>query len=1042
MKLRPLLLAPLLFVSGACALIYQTAWLRELRLVFGASTAASAAVLAIFMGGLGVGGAVLGRRADRHARPLLLYAHLEILGAAAAALSPALLWLVRHAYGFLGGTQALGLLLGTLLRLVLSALVLGVPVVLLGGTLPAATRAITDAEDRGRRGLALLYGANSLGAVTGALLSTFWLLESCGMRLTLFLGCGANLAVGLYARRLALRTGEAAPAAGRAVAPAAGGPRRRFVLLAAAVSGFSFFLLELVWYRMLGPLLGGSSYAFGLVLAVALLGIGLGALLYTLFGAYRTPTPAAFAASCLLQAGLIALPYALGDRLALFANSLRVFATFGFTAQVLGWAVLCSIVVLPAALLAGMQFPLLIALLGTDAAESVGAEVGLAYAWNTAGAIAGSLLGGFGLLPLLSAPGAWRLAAGLLLALGVAAAVHGRQQALRLLPLALVAVVFLRADGPGVLWRHSGIGAGRAVEPGGTRNALRNFARSRRRFLLWEREGIESSVAVTKESGLAFVLNGRADGNAWADAPTQVSGGLLGALLHPRPRSALIIGLGTGSTAGWLGALPSIERVDVVELEPAVLQVARECAAVNRDVLSNPRVHVIVGDAREVLLSGRQQYDVIFSEPSNPYRAGIASLFTEEFYRAVRRRLADPGVFVQWVQGYEIDAETLRTIYATMQAVFPAVETWQPVHGDLFLVGSAPPVRYDADALGARLAEEPYRSAFQKVFRAVDLEGLLARYVARGSLAAAIATAQRGRRNTDDRTRIEFGFARAAGHKGLFDPQELWQAARARREDRPEVRGTVAWDHVEDQRVSMLAASESPIDVEGQADPERRTRASAEAQYVEDKLDGALYSWSRLRRQAPMDLLELVLMAEILADAKSEAALPFINKLRGYQPVEADAVLARLRFRQGRWAEAGETLARAFEGYRADPWPLESVMRRALRLSAKIAAQDRGAGERLFAALERPFAVYRSEEERLGVRLQLAQFLDFRARCQEALRGLEPNVPWQRGVLALRAKCYDDNGDPRKERAWSELRAFLAAEPPSFGADLLPLPAQ
>ena len=152
--------------------------------------------------------------------------------------------------------------------------------------------------------------------------------------------------------------------------------------------------------------------------------------------------------------------------------------------------------------------------------------------------------------------------------------------------------------------------------------------------------------------------------------------GLLGALSHPNPRRALVIGLGTGSTAGWLGAVPSIERVDVVELEPLILEVARACAPVNHDVLNNPKVHITIGDARETLLTTRDRYDVIASEPSNPYRAGIASLFTQEYYRAAADRLTDDGVFVQWVQAYEIDTPTLRTIYATLASVFPQVETW------------------------------------------------------------------------------------------------------------------------------------------------------------------------------------------------------------------------------------------------------------------------------------------------------------------------------------------------------------------------------
>src|SRR6185295_13244297 len=186
----------------------------------------------------------------------------------------------------------------------------------------------------------------------------------------------------------------------------------------------------------------------------------------------------------------------------------------------------------------------------------------------------------------------------------------------------------------------------------------------------WEADGVESAVAVSNRAGLAFVINGKVDGHIRADAPTQVMSGMLGAILHPAPKSALVIGLGTGSSAGWLGAVPELERVDVVELEPSIERVAKDCAVVNRDVMDNPKVHVIVGDAREVLLTTRERYDLVFSEPSNPYRAGIASLFTREYYREVQARLAKGGLFLQWVQAYDVDSRTVRTIYATLASVF------------------------------------------------------------------------------------------------------------------------------------------------------------------------------------------------------------------------------------------------------------------------------------------------------------------------------------------------------------------------------------
>ncbi|HEY2942622.1 MAG TPA: fused MFS/spermidine synthase, partial [Vicinamibacteria bacterium] len=250
----------LLFASGFCALVYQIAWQREFRLIFGASTSASAAVIAVFMGGLGLGGWVLGPRADRRSNPLRFYAALEAAVAATAALTPVLFMLVRRAYLALGGTVVLGAMGGAALRLLLATLVLLPPTFLAGGTLGAAARALERDDDRQRRLTALLYGVNTLGALAGCLAATFTLLETFGTRATVWLAAAVNLAVAAVGATLARRWGPPEAAVRRHVRARPPAAPPSFVLAAAAVVGFAFFLLELVWYRMLGPILGGTVY--------------------------------------------------------------------------------------------------------------------------------------------------------------------------------------------------------------------------------------------------------------------------------------------------------------------------------------------------------------------------------------------------------------------------------------------------------------------------------------------------------------------------------------------------------------------------------------------------------------------------------------------------------------------------------------------------------------------------------------------------------------------------------------------------------------
>ena len=962
-----------IFVSGMCALVYQTVWMRELRLVFGASTIAGAAVLAIFMGGLGAGAAILGRRSDAHPRPLAFYGQLECGIAIAAALTPFLIAAVRSLYIASGGSVTLGGAGATLLRLLLAALVLAVPTFLMGGTLSAAARAVTASDDGGRRRVAMLYAINTAGAVLGVLAAGFVLLERFGNRQTLWIAAALNLIVGLAAARSTLAP---APATAPKKGKSSGKPvARGAILLAAAVSGLTFLLMELVWYRMLSPILGGTTFMFALVLAVALAGIGIGGAIYA---RWQNATPAALAMVFGAEALALAIPYALGDRVALLAHALR--GAPGFGAQVGGWALVTALVILPAAILAGVQFPLLISLLGRGSAD-VGRDVGHAYAWNTGGSIAGSLAGGFVLIPRLGATGCWRLCVALLVMMSATFAWRSGKGRSFVVAAAAIAAMF--ATGPTALWRHSGIGAGRAPITA-DRNESRAWAQTVRRTLLGEAEGRESSIALVSNDDLALMVNGKSDGSARRDAGTQVMAGVLAALLHPSPRTSLVVGLGTGTTAGWLAAVPAMQRVDVVELEPAVVEMARAYAAVNRDALANPRVHIAINDARETLLVSKSRYDVIFSEPSNPYRAGVASLYTREFYEAARARLEEGGIFAQWVQTYSIDARTVQTIYATITAVFPHVQTWTTNPGDVVLIASAKPIRLDAPSLRARLQREPFRTAAHVAWRVETAEGVLAHFIAGEAVARSLA-AKAEALNTDDRPVIEFGFARSLGHDS-FGTADL--AGK-----RPAVRGHVDWELVDANRASLpYLPSDDPRSVFGRV-------------YAAGEFGNAASLWNESRWE-PATSRQLATVAHVLAVTGDEGALAFAERLRARQPAEADAIAGLLRMSQGRTGEAAPLLARALERYRNDPWPLSGVMESALAAANELAA-DPAHGEAMIDALSQPYAAYQLEEARRLAYVAAAwRSSQCGPRTLAALRALEPHAIWVKPVLEMRALCY------------------------------------
>jgi spermidine synthase len=988
--------ALLLAGSGFSALIYETVWLRELRLIFGSSTAATAAVSLIFMAGLGFGGMILGSRVEKRGLGIRFYGQLELAIAALAAVSPVIAFVVAKIYFATGGSFASGQFVATLLRLLCATLTLGAPAFLMGGTLPAAARGVE--KQSSRADTALLYGANTLGAVAGTLVSTFYLLERLGNRGTLFAGVAVNVVVGL----IALKVEDSRP---RLSTSTDGQPRAAVLhLYFAAVAGFVFLLMEIVWYRMLTPLIGGSTFTYGLILAMALLGIGIGGLLY----AFRPGATLAFTAA--LEALALAIPIALGDRIAIVAGVLR-----SHEPLVGGWILICVIVVLPAAIISGYQFPLLIAMAGKGR-EGLAADVGRVYAWNTAGAIAGSLAGGFGLLPLAGATGAWKIAIVATIVLSIAA---GARRTIAVL--AAAAALAFATLGPTAAWRASPIGVGRLKLGGVSKNDIEDWLRAMRRDVLWQRDGVESHIAVLHRDGYSLLVNGKPDGHAISDAGTQIMAPLVGPLLQPHPpRTALVIGLGTGSSAGWLGSIPSMQRVDAVELEPAVIEFAKLCGPANREVLRNPRVHVAIGDAREFLLTTRNRYDVIFSEPSNPWRAGIASLFTREYYRAAADRLGDDGVFLQWVQLYEIDEATLRTIIATMRSVLPHVQVWSTMESDLLLVGSRGPLTIDAAALRRRIEEDPYRLAIHSGWKAYEAEDVLAHFVGGEKFTAAMTAPV----NTDDRNRVEFGFARTLGVTTPIDGNAVRLVARKLGDDFPPVAAGVDASHIAAARIlnPTIGAQCDALSIDVEQLACRVLGAIRQRQFP--------VATELLATRPTLSTDEYLLLVFSEAQTGDERARILGPRFTRGRPVEAAIVAARFALMKNDFDQAYAAMRFAIDGVRRAPLIHPTLANDLFACIAELAARDATLQRTtaLFGELREPFALDAYRDRRLDTMLIMAEHI---APCGGEMLSLlhefEPWTPWNARFLGKRAECYAAVHDPLEARAAQDLARFNAA---------------
>lgn len=1058
-------LAALLFVSGASALVYQTAWLREFRLIFGGATPAAAAVLAVFMGGLGWGGAWFGRRAERTRDVLKLYAALEVGIGVSAAATPFLLDGVRAVYVWTGGVLTLGAVGATAAQMVLAVVVLGVPCFLLGGNLPPAVKWIATDADRQRGGLGVLYGSNALGAVVGVLGSTFWALEHLGTRRTLWVAAGCHVVLGVIAWRVA--RGQAGTVTGSEGVGGVEGdaPRRwvsstapvlegrapaRFVYGAAAVTGFTFFLAELVWFRMLSPLLGGSVYCFGLILAQVLLGIGMGAGLYRVVIASRPGWANLGTLSLLsvLQAAAVAIPWALGDRMAVMTFHWQQWRSLGFGGLLAGWSFTVAVVVLLPAILAGVQFPLLVGLLGEGRREAA-RQVGAAYAANTLGAIVGLVAGGFVLLPWLTAPGCWRLVVAMMLGLGFVALLLWERPwhpavmfGTLMASMAAVGMGFY-ARGPTAAWRHTAIGYGVVRSLPSAPSAMEDQMRAQRRHLEKEYEGRESSIAVMRgDEGWALFSNGKADGSAVSDAGTQIMLGLVSALQHPSPRRAFVIGLGTGTSAGWLADVPGMERVDVVELEPRVVDVARDYfGPVNRMALGKTNLHVTVGDAREVLLATDRDYDLIVSEPPNPYRAGVASLFTREYYEAARRRLGPGGIFSQWLQGYQLSAESVQVVYATLLAVFPHVETWITQGSDLLFVGHLEAPAYPMERLKERLEQPLYQEALARGWFGRTVEDYVARHFAGTDTAKRVAAGAR-RVNTDDRNVLEYGLARTQLGQAGFFYQDLLGAAVSGGDDQPRhLRAGLDQGRVMEARLQLFAGEAELKDTPPGLTGDALSRAQAIEAWGNGRYGEVLSLW-RGPAVSPAD--QLMLAISVGRAGTAEQAGPILEAIAGNWPGDAWGAAAWVAFRDGAFSDAVTHLGEAFRAMEVNPWVRTATLEGVVNLSALLVAAQPTEAERLLQIWTTPLSV-----GQLGRSAPIAWYrLSYRlpvARRLEVLEAMGPDHPWTREFLEFKRSALEGVGHPlaaTARREWERLvrdegrglREILAPLPPEEGA--------
>jgi spermidine synthase len=710
-----LLLPVCLFCSGLSSLVLEVAWSRSLSLSLGNSHQAVATVVASMMAGLCLGSLVAARRLHRPIPNLVrAYGAVEMGIGGFAVLTPLLFALLPL---ILGPLYALPASLFNLLRFLMVFTLLLPASAGMGATLPLATAALAadrsaatgaaraDVGSLGGR----LYGLNTLGAFAGTLAGGFLLLPGLGLLGTILAAGATSFAVGITAWSLGGSPAGDRPAAKPASDPANSqapavprAPGAGWILPLYAASGAVAMIFEITWTRSLAPLVGSSVYSFTLILGAILAGIGAGSLALSHRRLQGIDPAWGFAAGELLLSffaflstwGLKYFPELLLVTLARFPGSpvavlSREFALF-------------FVVVLPPALILGALFPFA-ARLARRLDPEAGAEVGRAYAWNTAGGIAGSLAAGFYLVEALGSERTLVVAsaAGAVLALAALRLASGRRS--RIVAAAAAAAMALAFPFLSPSWDLYLMTSGvtqmvrKTIREGGGSQTGANLLATVRppaAEVVFHKEGKSSTVTVVREKGHTFLrVDGKTDASTLPpDMLTQVLLGQVPFFFAATPDDACVIGYGSGVTSHAVLTHP-VRHLDNIEIERQVVEASPFFEAVNSRPLNDPRSRLILDDARSALAYRAMSYDVIISEPSNPWIAGVNNLFTREFYQLVRRRLKPGGVFCQWVQIYEMSGDNLRVILDTVASSFPHTHLFASQLGaDLLILASEQPL--------------------------------------------------------------------------------------------------------------------------------------------------------------------------------------------------------------------------------------------------------------------------------------------------------------------------------------------------------------
>lgn len=691
--------------SGVAALIYQVTWFKHLSYFLGNSTYTQSLVLATYMGGLAIGAWWWGRKADKSAKSLRVFAFLEIGIAIYCFFYYPIFEVLKSCFIDYVSTNDLPSDGGFTLfvKLIISAAGILIPTILMGGTLPVLVKYFSARINQVGKNVAIFYFINSLGAVIGTLIAGFYLLQFFGLRNTTYIGAGMDLAIGVVCLLLSYKIDSTSDAKNEKKEW-----KERFtlkkiqfkiVLLIAGISGLSAMIYEIVWLRLLIPILSSSTYSFSVILAVFISGITIGSyIVYRIID--RIKNPYRFLGYC--QMGIVItillsmpfyerLPYyiwsAIGDPATSSASySFYIFIQFFFV----------FLLIITPTIFMGMTLPIASRLCVTEV-KNTGKVIGKVFAINTLGTVIGSLAAGLFLIPLIGIKNTLQFAVllNLVLALIVLLTKKLVSRKIKIAILSVLGISILvyfgntRQDS----WAYSIMLSDvprkiNRIKPPDSYADFYRLAEDHDKIHYYQ-EGINGTIVVAQKNKETYLFtNGKGDANSISDLSSQISLGLTPIILHPSPDSVFVIGYGAGTTIGHVMLHSRVKYGEVAEISGEVIDASKYFNDINGEPLRNKNLRVIRDDGLSALLVSPRKYDVIISQPSNPWSAGMGSLFTQEFFQTCKDKLHKGGYVAQWFNLYEMDDKSLKLILRTALSEFKHVTLWHISNSDILILCS------------------------------------------------------------------------------------------------------------------------------------------------------------------------------------------------------------------------------------------------------------------------------------------------------------------------------------------------------------------